>query len=94
MGSKITLAGMRMRVTSAPVDELWYFFSLQGWREIIHRRDRRNYVDLPSMSFDLLARCTRGEREMRYRQVIAAATRSRAVRPLSATTGIAGNRHE
>ena len=47
MGSKITLGGMRMFVTSTPPDELWYFFSLQGWREITFPRDRRKYVDLP-----------------------------------------------
>ena len=78
MGSKITLGGMRMYITSTPPDELWYFFSLQGWREINHPRDRRKYVDLPRASFDLLARCTSSERELRYRQLVAAATRSRA----------------
>ena len=44
MGSKITLSGMRMFVTSTPPDELWYFFSLQGWREVTFARDRRKYV--------------------------------------------------
>ena len=78
MGSKITLGGMRMYVTSTPPDELWYFFSLQGWREITYPRDRRKYVDLPRASFDLLARCSSSERESRYRQLIAAASRSRA----------------
>ena len=91
-GSKITLAGMRMQVTESPVDELWYFFSLQGWREIIHPRDRRKYLDLPLVSFELLARCSSGEREVRYRQMIAAAMRSRAAAnvPLSATAGTTG----
>ena len=60
MGSKITLGGMRMFVTSTPPDQLWYFFSLQGWREITFARDRRKYVDLPRASFDLLARWLRG----------------------------------
>jgi hypothetical protein len=78
MGSKITLGGMRMYVTSTPPDELWYFFSLQGWREITYPRDRRKYVDLPRASFDLLARCSSGERESRYRQLLAAAARTRA----------------
>lgn len=75
--SKITLAGLRMQVTSTPVDELWHFFSLQGWREIFYRDDRRRYLDLPLVSFERLARCGSGEREVRYRQIIAAATRSR-----------------
>lgn len=78
MGSKITLGGMRMYITSNPPDELWYFFSLQGWREITFARDRRRYVDLPRASFDLLARSNSSEREQRYRQLIAAAARSRA----------------
>jgi hypothetical protein len=78
MGSKITMGGMRMFVTSTPPDELWYFFSLQGWREISFPRDRRKYIDLPRASFDLLARCSSSERELRYRQLIAAASRSRA----------------
>jgi hypothetical protein len=87
MGSKITMGGMRMFVTSTPPDELWYFFSLQGWREITFPRDRRKYVDLPRASFDLLARCSSSERELRYRQLIAAASRSRAaVAGATATT--------
>lgn len=92
MNSKITLAGMRMQVTSTPVDELWYFFSLQGWREILHRHDRRRYLDLPLVSFELLARCGSGEREIRYRQMIAAAARRGAApgRPLAATSGVSG----
>ena len=77
MGSKITLGSLRMYVTSTPPDELWYFFSLQGWREVSHLRDRRKYVDLPRASFDLLARCTSSEREVRYRQLVTAASRGR-----------------
>jgi hypothetical protein len=87
MGSRITLAGMRIFVTSTPPDELWYFFSLQGWREIDFARDRRKYVDLPRATFDLLARCASSERELRYRQLIAAASRNRAVSPGLARTG-------
>ena len=86
MGSKITLGGMRMYVTSTPPDELWYFFSLQGWREVTFPRDRRKYVDLPRASFDLLARCSSSEREGRYRQLVVAASRSRA------TSGANGTR--
>lgn len=76
MGGKIALGAMRMYVTSTPPDDLWYFFSLQGWREISHPRDRRKYVDLPRASFDLLARCSSSERETRYRQLVTA-SRSR-----------------
>jgi hypothetical protein len=78
-GCKITMGGMRMAVTSEPPDELWYFFTLQGWREIDFPRDRRKYIDLPRASFDLLARCSSSERELRYRQLVAAASRSVAV---------------
>jgi hypothetical protein len=78
---------MRMFVTSTPPDELWYFFSLQGWREITFPRDRRKYVDLPRASFDLLVRCTSSEREMRYRQLVAAAARSRTATTVNARTG-------
>ena len=86
MGGKITLGGLRMYVTSTPPDELWYFFSLQGWREVSHLRDRRKYVDLPRASFDLLARCTSSERELRYRQLVASAARSRLAGGTAATT--------
>ena len=90
MGGKIALGGMRMYVTSTPPDELWYFFSLQGWREISHPRDRRKYTDLPRASFDLLARSNSSEREIRYRQLVAAAARSRSAAntapPTSATS--------
>lgn len=75
MGAKIVLGGMRMGVTSTPPDELWYFFSLQGWREITHPRDRRKYVELPRSSFDQLARCNSHERELRYRQLMMGASR-------------------
>ena len=75
MGSKVTLGNLRMFVTSTPPDELWYFFSLQGWREARHPRDRRKYLDMPRASFDLLARCNSSEREMRYRQLVAEAGR-------------------
>lgn len=77
MGGKITLGGLRMYVTATPPDELWYFFSLQGWREASHPRDRRKYIDLPRASFDLLARCSSSEREVRYRQLVVSAARSR-----------------
>lgn len=80
MGARIVLAGMRMAVTSTPPDELWYFFSLQGWREATHPRDRRKYVDMPRSSFDLLARCNSRDREVRYRQFVAGASRKGAPR--------------
>lgn len=93
-GSKITLGGMRMFITSTPPDELWYFFSLQGWREVTHLRDRRKYMDLPRSSFDLLARCNSSEREMRYRQLVGALQRKRAaaLAPVSAGAGGASPR--
>jgi hypothetical protein len=74
LNSKITVGGMRMLVTSTPVDDLWHFFSLQGWREITNRRDRRRYVNLPRVSFGMLAHCSGSEREIRYRQILDAAS--------------------
>lgn len=91
-GSKMTMGGLRMDVTSAPPDELWYFFSLQGWREINHPRDRRRYTDLPRASFDLLACCGTGERELRYRQLVTAAARNAATRRAGSVTGLGGDR--
>ena len=88
MGGKIALGTMRMYVTANPSDELWYFFSLQGWREINFPRDRRKYVDLPRASFDLLARCSSAEREVRYRQLLASANqRAQARAPRQAAAG-------
>ncbi len=88
MGGKIALGTLRMFVTANPSDELWYFFSLQGWREITYPRDRRKYVDLPRASFDLLARCGSAEREVRYRQLIASANqRAQARTPRPAAAG-------
>ena len=90
MGGKIALGAMRMYVTANPSDELWYFFSLQGWREITYPRDRRKYVDLPRASFDLLARCSSAEREVRYRQLLASANqRAQARSPRPAAAGSA-----
>jgi hypothetical protein len=89
MGGKISLGPMRMYVTSNPSDELWYFFSLQGWREVSYPRDRRKYVDLPRGSFDLLARCNSADREVRYRQIVASA--SRRVQGQSARPAAAGS---
>lgn len=82
-GGKIALGSIRMFVTSTPPDELWYFFSLQGWREANYPRDRRKYVDLPRSSFDLLARCSSSEREVLYRRLVTAASRSHAGAPSS-----------
>ncbi|NLD54373.1 MAG: hypothetical protein GX652_06905 [Burkholderiaceae bacterium] len=90
MGGKIALGSMRMYVTANPSDELWYFFSLQGWREITFPRDRRKYIDLPRASFDLLARCGSAEREVRYRQLVASANqRAQAKTPRQAASSAA-----
>jgi hypothetical protein len=77
VGARIVLGRYRMAITCAPSDELWYFMSLLGWREISFPRDRRRYVDLPRGSFDLLARSAVGQREIRYRQLLLSATRAR-----------------
>ena len=89
LNSKITVGGMRMLVTSTPGDDLWHFFSLQGWREITYRRDRRRYVNLPPVSFGMLVSCSGSEREVRYRQILDAASRGRT-RAGSRTTEASG----
>lgn len=76
-GTRIALGNLRMHVTAEPADDLWYYFSLQGWRELTYPRDRRRYVDLPRASFGLLSRCGRGDRESRYRQLVTGAARLR-----------------
>lgn len=90
-GSKITMGSLRMDVTAPPADDLWYFFSLQGWREITFTRDRRRYTDLPRASFDFLACCSNGERELRYRQLVTAAARNATVRRAGSVTGLHGD---
>lgn len=75
-GRRITLGRHRMLVTSAPPDDLWFFLSLQGWREVAITRDRRRYVDMPRASMDLLARSQGTEREVRYQQLLAQAARN------------------
>ncbi|MGE0798073.1 MAG: hypothetical protein AB7G13_27750 [Lautropia sp.] len=77
-GSRIALGNIRMFVTAEPADDLWYFFSLQGWRELNYPRDRRRYVDLPRASFGLLSRCAKADREIRYRQLVAGVSRVRS----------------
>lgn len=78
IGARIVQGRYRMTVTCQPTDELWYFVSLLGWREVSMPRDRRRYVDLPRASFDLLARSAPSQRETRYRQLILASTRAKA----------------
>lgn len=56
-------------------DDLWYFLTLLGWREVPVPRDRRRYIDLPSAAFELLVRTPAGKREVRYRQLLEQARR-------------------
>lgn len=65
----------RLLVTGPIADDLWYFLTLLGWREVPVAKDRRRYVDLPSASLDLLARAPFAKREQRYRQLIDQAQR-------------------
>ena len=77
-GSRIVLGRLRMIVTCTPPDDLWYFISLLGWREVKITRDRRQYDELPRASFEQLVRATPAHREARYRAVIATADRARS----------------
>lgn len=77
-GSRIVLGRLRMIVTCTPPDDLWYFISLLGWREVKIPRDRRQYIDLPRASFEQLVRAAPAQREGRYQAVIASVDRARA----------------
>ena len=74
-GRAIVRGRNRMIVTLPVTDDLWYYLSLLGWREVPVRRDRRRYIDLPSASCELLMRTPRTQREARYRQLLEQAGR-------------------
>ncbi len=78
IGSRIVLGRLRMIVTCTPPDDLWYFISLLGWREVKVARDRRRYVELPRASFEQLVRAKASQREARYRAVISTVDRARS----------------
>jgi hypothetical protein len=74
-GRAIVRGRNRMIITTPVPDDLWYYLTLLGWREVPVARDRRRYVDLPSASLELLMRAPRSRREARYRQLLDQATR-------------------
>ncbi len=84
-GRTIVRGRNRMVVTTPVSDDLWYYLSLLGWREVVVRRDRRRYIDLPPASWELLARCPRPQREARYRQLLQQAGRTAETRARRAT---------
>ena len=79
-GRYVVRGRKRMLVSSPMPDDLWYFLTLLGWREVPVPRDRRRYVDLPSASFELLLRAPSSKREIRYRQLLEQAHRIAAAR--------------
>ena len=78
---RYVVRGRNRMLVSAPMpDDLWYFLTLLGWREVAVARDRRRYADLPSASFELLLRTPAPTREGRYRQLLQQSHRIAAAR--------------
>ena len=78
---RYVVRGRNRMLVSAPMpDDLWYFLTLLGWREVAVARDRRRYADLPSASFELLLRTPAPKREGRYRQLLQQSHRIAAAR--------------
>ena len=46
-GAKIAMEDFRIVVQAGLSDELWSFLVQAGFREVVHRPDRRRYRDLP-----------------------------------------------
>lgn len=70
LGRRIHLGNLRMRVACNPTAEYWGWLSLMGWRECVHRNDRRHYVDLPDEAFRRLGDYQGAARESVYRKLI------------------------
>ena len=47
LGAKIAMEDFRIVVQAGLSDELWIFLVQAGFREVVHRPDRRRYRDLP-----------------------------------------------
>ena len=47
LGAKIAMEDFRIVVQAGLSDELWIFLTQAGFREAVHRPDRRRYRDLP-----------------------------------------------
>jgi hypothetical protein len=47
LGAKIALGEYRISVQSGLTDDMWSWLQEQGWREIMHRPERRRYKDVP-----------------------------------------------
>lgn len=75
LGRSIVRGRHRMVVSTQVTDDLWYYLSLLGWREVPVSRDRRRYVDLPTASIALLMRSPVAQREVRYRELLDQAAR-------------------
>jgi O-methyltransferase involved in polyketide biosynthesis len=61
-GARIARGELRMTVQAGMTAELWRWLQDLGWREILHKPDRRHYRDLPSPCFARLIECAPEER--------------------------------
>jgi hypothetical protein len=46
VGARIACGEYRMIVQAGMTDSLWQWLAKQGWREVLHRPDRRRYRDI------------------------------------------------
>lgn len=61
-GARIARGDVRMSVQAGMTAELWRWLQDAGWREILHKPDRRRYRDLPSQCVARLIECAPEER--------------------------------
>lgn len=61
-GARIARGDVRMTVQAGMTAELWLWLQDTGWREIMHKPDRRRYRDLPTTCVARLIACEPDER--------------------------------
>lgn len=54
VGARISCGDLRISVQAGLSDALWRWLTKQGWREIVHRPDRRRYRDVQHAFVTLL----------------------------------------
>lgn len=61
-GARIARGDVRMTVQAGMTADLWLWLQDNGWRELVHKPDRRHYRDLPSQCVSRLIACEPDER--------------------------------
>lgn len=65
-GAYIFKGDVRVRVDVPLSQEVWQFLTLMGWREVMHKPDRRKYFDADPTAFMRFVRASANQREMAY----------------------------